>query len=495
MFFSLFFRTFAPMKAEYPIISFPAKGTVTYPYRRHPLVKPGTHEQQFACELSAKLPAGVECILNACIITTDKQPPYYPDLALVVAGRPEVRIDVEIDEPYQKSTREPIHYVSCGDLFRDNLLNRHGWTVVRLAAQQIVQEPSICADFLVELVSAMMADIDTASQHVFTSVPFPVARWSRNDALKMAYWQKVAGEDKQWITDRYALDADELKCKQLVKPFDKTADMLEKMTTFRDAGRYAQDADIDFEPDEHIYIYKGIKRMLPVSALIAYFFDEFQALSQAENQWRYKGTPVEESLDKWAKAGRLASEVGTFVHLQTENYFQRGFFETECKLQFGSETEVVSVEQEKLHFLHFIRDYQIEPYRQEWPVYDKDLNIAGTIDLICQNDDGEFTIYDWKRSSKVVNAQGQPIVEGFRGKMSHNGISLPDTSFYHYCIQQNMYRYMLERHYGIRIKAMNLVVLSPDYPTYYVAQVPKMDQLIQQIVTICQQHDLGHTLL
>ena len=88
-----------------------------------------------------------------------------------------------------------------------------------------------------------------------------------------------------------------------------------------------------------------------------------------------------------------------------------------------------------------------------------------------------------------------PFVEGFRGKMSHSGISLPDTSFYHYCIQQNLYRYMLERHYGIRVKAMNLVELCPDYPTYYVAQVPKMDQLIQQIVAICQQHDLGHRLL
>ena len=79
--------------------------------------------------------------------------------------------------------------------------------------------------------------------------------------------------------------------------------------------------------------------------------------------------------------------------------------------------------------------------------------------------------------------------------ISYNGISLPDTSFYHYCIQQNLYRYMLERHYGIRLKAMNLVVLCPDYPTYYVAQVPKMDQLIQQIVAICQQQDLGHRLL
>ena len=495
MFISLFFRIFAPMKTEYPLISFPEQGTITYPFRRHPLVKPGTLELQFAHELTAKLPAGVECIMNACIITTDKQPPYYPDLALVVADKPEVRIDVEIDEPYVAATREPIHYVSCGDMFRDHLLNRHGWTVVRLAAQQIEQETSICVDFLVELVTTMMDDIEPADQHVYTSVPFPVARWSRNEALKMAYWQKVKGEDREWIVDRYALDDDELKCRQQVKPFEKTADMREKMQTFRDAGRYEQDADIDFEPDEHIYIYKGIKRMLPVSSLIAYFFEEFQALPQAENQWRYKGTPVEESLDKWAKSGRLASEVGTFVHLQTENYFQRGYFETECRLQFGSDTEVVSVEQEKLHFLHFIRDYQIEPYRQEWPVYDKELNIAGTIDLICQNDDGEYTIYDWKRSSKVVNAQGQPIVEAFRGRMSYNGISLPDTSFYHYCIQQNLYRYMLERHYGIKVKSMNLVVLCPDYPTYYVVPIPKMDQIIQQIITICLQRDLGHRLL
>ena len=483
------------MKHNYPIIRFPERGTILYPYRRHPLVKPGMPEQKLARELSAKLPAGVECLPNACIITTDKQPPYYPDLALVVAGKPEVRIDVEIDEPYRKATREPIHYLSCGDVFRDHLLNRHGWVVVRLAAQQIAQEPDVCADYLIELLQTMMADSEQAQQHVFTSQPTPVEPWSRNDALKMAYWQNVEGEDKEWIADRYALDADELKCRQQVKPFEKTDDMCEKMSTFRDAGHYEQDAHIDFEPCEHIYIYKGIKRMLPVSSLIAYFFEEFQALPQAENQLRYKGIPVEENLDKWERAGRMASEVGTFVHLQTENYFQRGFFETECQLQFGSETEVVNVEQEKLHFLRFIRDYDIEPYRQEWPVYDKDLNIAGTIDLICKDDDGEFTIYDWKRSSKVVNAQGQPIVEGFRGKMSCNGISLPDTSFYHYCIQQNLYRYMLESHYGIRVKAMNLVVLCPDYPTYYVAQVPKMDQLIQQIVTICQQNDLGHRLL
>ena len=280
-----------------------------------------------------------------------------------------------------------------------------------------------------------------------------------------------------------------------MKPFPRTADMQEKMAAFRDAGRYEQDAHIDFEPYEHIYIYQGKQRLLPVSSLVGYFFECFNPLAAAERQWQNKGIPVEEALDHWDRIGTMASEVGTFVHAQTENYFRDGTFETVYPFCYRGETEEISVEKEKQHFLQFVKDYAIQPYRQEWPVYDTTLNIAGTIDLICQEDDGEFTIYDWKRSAKVVNAQGQPITEGFNGKMSLNGINLPDTSFYHYCLQQNLYRYMLETHYGIRVRAMNLVVLCADYPSYYVAQVPKMDEVISQIIGICQREDLGHRLL
>ena len=115
--------------------------------------------------------------------------------------------------------------------------------------------------------------------------------------------------------------------------------------------------------------------------------------------------------------------------------------------------------------------------------------------MICKEVDGTFTIYDWKRSGKVVNPQGQPIVEAFGGKTGINGINLPDTAFYHYCMQQNLYRYMLEKNYGIHVRAMNLVVLCPDYPTYFVAQVPKMDEVIDQIIAACHQKNLGHQLL
>ena len=268
----------------------------------------------------------------------------------------------------------------------------------------------------------------------------------------------------------------------------------EKMQSFTDAGKYEQDQYIDFEPEGHIYTYKGQTRLLPVSSLIAYFFEQFDAQAAARRRWERYGIPIEESLTAWERIGKMASEVGTFVHEQTENYFRDGTFNTGYDFEYDGTVEHVSVEIEKQHFLHFVEDYQIRPYRQEWPVFDKDLNIAGTIDMICQESDGEFTIYDWKRSGKVVNPQGQPIVEAFGGRTGIHGITLPDTSFYHYCLQQNLYRYMLETNYGIRIKAMNLVVLCPDYPTYYVASVPKMDDVIQQIISVCHCHDLGHRL-
>ena len=275
----------------------------------------------------------------------------------------------------------------------------------------------------------------------------------------------------------------------------RSKEIEEKMLRFTDAGKYDQDQFIDFEPEQHVYTYKGQTRLLPVSSLIAYFFEKFDAQAAAQRQYERYGIPVDETLKKWERNGQMAREVGTFVHEQTESYFRDGTFAKVCPFTFEDQTEMISVEKERQHFLRFVMDYDIHPYRQEWPVYDTDLSIAGTIDMVCKEMDGEFTIYDWKRSSKVVNVLGQPIVEAFGGKRGFNGISLPDTPFYHYCIQQNLYRYMLEALYGVKVKAMNLVVLCADYPSYIVANVPKMDEVIEQIIAACKEKDLGYQLL
>lgn len=483
----------AVVNTTYPKVSFCDKGTVLYPYRRRLSPLSGHLEKTFMQQLKQWLPKEIRVVDDVCVYFSEGLPPLSPDIALFVEGHPEIRIDVEIDEPYEATTRKPIHYLTCGDVFRDALMNRHGWTVVRFAVCQVRKEAMGCADFLSMVISQLIAGEEGAEMKPdnLTSIP----QWTRAEAQKIAHRKSEEGEGKQHDTTCCALNDQERDSLNQVKAFERTEEMLQKMQTFKDAGQYEQDAHIDFEPEEHIYIRDGKERLLPVSTLIAYFFEAFDALTAAERSASRNQTSVEETLDKWDKIGKMASEVGTFVHAQTENYFQHGHFDTDYPFTFNGETEHISVAREKQQFMDFIRDYHIEPYRQEWPVYDEKLNIAGTIDLICKEADATFTIYDWKRSGKVVNAQGQPIVEAFGYKMSFNGIRLPDTAFYHYCIQQNLYRYMLESHYGIKIKAMNLVVLCPEYPTYFVAEVPKMDEVIEQVVGVCKMKDLGHVLI
>ncbi len=465
-----------------------------YPFREDCRHEVSRLKARFCQWLGEQMPEEVTFRNDVGICVSDQLPLICPDLVILMEGRPEVRIAVQIDEPFDSCTRKPQHYLTCGDEYLDGLMTRLGWTVVRFAERQVWNHHQACADYLTALLKTLVTSLECPQ---LSDKPLPpVKRWTKAEAQKMAarVQAKMPVQTPNQVPC-YAMTSEECQYMTQVKPFPRTADMQEKMATFRDAGRYEQDVYIDFEPYEHIYIYNGRQRLLPVSSLVGYFFESFNALAAAERRCQNYSIPVEESLNQWDRIGTMASEVGTFMHAQTENYFRDGTFETIYPFCYNGQTEAISLEKEKQYFLQFVNDYAIKPYRQEWPVYDLKLNVAGTIDLICQEDDGTFTIYDWKRSSKVVNAFGQPITEGFNGKMSLNGINLPDTSFYHYCLQQNLYRYMLETHYGIRVRAMNLVVLCADYPSYYVAQVPKMDEVVNTMVGICQREDLGHCLL
>ena len=476
----------------YPLVRFAERGAIVYPFRRR---RQAADEAALGLlkRLRAWLPETVGVFADVCLNISAQQPPVEMDLALV-ADDGGVRIDIEIDEPYTAETRRVIHAIGCGDDYRDGVLNRHGWTVVRLAERQVAEQPMACAAYLVQLVGALVPQVAVVEVAVAEELS-PVRRWTDNEALKMAARGEGCGEPPRLEPTVVPQNSQERYGCQLVARRPRTAEMAQKMGAFTEAGRYDQDRYIDFMADEHVYTYDGRERLLPVSSLIAYFFEAFDALRMAEMQWQRCGVAVEASLDRWDRCRRMASEVGTFMHLQTERYFRDGVFDTVYSFVDGEATVPVSIEREKGHFLRFVEEHRIRPYRQEWPIYDLELNIAGTVDMICREDDGSFTIYDWKRSGKVVDAAGVPLTEGFNGKTGFNGISLPDTPFYHYCIQQNLYRYMLQKDYGIRVGGMNLVVLCPDYPTYYRVEVPVMDEVVEQIIAACHRHDLGHRLL
>ena len=54
------------------------------------------------------------------------------------------------------------------------------------------------------------------------------------------------------------------------------------------------------------------------------------------------------------------------------------------------------------YFIEFIKENpHLKPYRTEWIIFNEDLKLAGSIDMVYENPDGSLKIYDWKRSKEI----------------------------------------------------------------------------------------------
>jgi D-hexose-6-phosphate mutarotase len=92
-------------------------------------------------------------------------------------------------------------------------------------------------------------------------------------------------------------------------------------------------------------------------------------------------------------------------------------------------------------------------------------------------------MYDWKRSKKVISEyNGEPITNNPWQKGIGKLSDIDDTQYNHYCLQQSLYKYILEKNYEIKISNMFLVVIHPDYDKYYKVEVPYLKSKIEYIL-------------
>lgn len=244
---------------------------------------------------------------------------------------------------------------------------------------------------------------------------------------------------------------------------------------------FPQDNDISFIQEGHKYIYKGVTEFTPVSHFYMSFFKSFDAQSVAGRKSQKTGIPIKHYLEEWESTGKKASEIGTFMHKQIENSLNG--LTTENKFhycfhgQYVDINEEIDISLELQYYAKFINTLLSTPFRTEWCVYDISHKIAGTIDFICKNPDGTYDMFDWKHSNKI-DPNAKIWSYGINGLEK-----IPDTSYWHYVIQQNTYKYILEHNYGIKIRNMNLIVLHPSYTSYIKFRVPE----IQNIISIMLQ--------
>ena len=226
--------------------------------------------------------------------------------------------------------------------------------------------------------------------------------------------------------------------------------------------RHERDERIVFDEGPHIYYVDGKKTDISVTGLVHSHFPHFDAdkiidKMMKSNKWpqsKYFGKTKIQIKEQWKQNGKEASDAGTKLHLDIENFYN------------GLDVQNDSIEY--LQFLEFHKKIgsMLTPYRTEWTVFDEDLNISGSIDMIFKDADGTLLIYDWKRSKGIKKTNY------FESATTDCINHLPNSNFWHYSLQLNTYKMILERKYGKKVSGMYLVSLHPIQDTWKRIKVP-----------------------
>lgn len=238
---------------------------------------------------------------------------------------------------------------------------------------------------------------------------------------------------------------------------------------YNDTNRHERDSRILFEPETHRYVVDGTIECESVTTVVGNCFEKFDA-----DYWaRRKATPecpAEMLKAQWEEKGRIARDEGTLMHARIERHYL-GHESDEAALADGAFR----------HFMRFAERHRLTPFRSEWPIFMESCRIAGTLDFLAF--DGEkYEIFDWKRSTKVVDNTGRVLSDSF-GRYGHAPVhTVPDTTFHHYALQLSLYRYILAEEYGIEVAACRLGVFHPDMADFHVVEVPYLLDEVKALV-------------
>lgn len=466
----------------FPKLIFPRPNAAVQPPRTGRNGLKGYKEEDFHDHLLLHFGERFEVRDDLILAVTGGTRAYEPDLVL---HDPATRLylDVEIDEPYNGHTRRPTHCAGDDDLRDDHFASR-GWIVVRFPEILVHERPDTCCYLLAAVLAHLLPEYSIpAALRDGPKIP-QVDPW---DALQAQRWAKERFRERYLgITSFGIREGGEAAFIETLTAAEAAA-AAEGAPPLRPATtgtlavggdgastrspsppapsplalRHAhpRDARLSFDPEEHRYFINGNPDTISVTELIERAFPIFDAPAvaakvAAKPTSPYFGRPVAEIVAEWKANGDRAAAEGQDLHERIEAHLNgRPVTREDPAFQF---------------FLRFLDDHpELQPLRTEWRIYDEALMVAGTVDALFRRDDGALVMVDWKRTKALKKEN--PWQTGL-GALRH----LPDTNYYRYALQQNVYREILRRRYDLRVDEMNLLVLYPGNPSYQMHDVPAM---------------------
>ncbi|MBT7338598.1 MAG: hypothetical protein HN802_02765 [Candidatus Jacksonbacteria bacterium] len=206
------------------------------------------------------------------------------------------------------------------------------------------------------------------------------------------------------------------------------------------------DPNIWLEPENHRYILRDDPEFefLSSTRFIHSFFEPFDREAIAAKLLKmpkYAGFTKEDLFHEWSQS----AVIGTKIHEEMEEYIKN-------KTDPKHKKSISGVEWLNTNIPTTCKLYS------EVIVYSKELRIAGMIDLLVHNPDTDsYTIVDWK-SNKKIHERAYKKKTGTKAATTN----IEDCNFNHYSLQLSLYKYIIEKEYGIKVKNLYLAHLKED---------------------------------
>jgi hypothetical protein len=281
---------------------------------------------------------------------------------------------------------------------------------------------------------------------------------------------------------------------------------------------HPRDGCIAFDEGPHKYYICGQSDFVSATTFIHGFFPEFDSVAEAtrmvtRNDFfttpRYEKyaslthTSQSELIDKivemWNANGAAQSALGTQMHRQIEVFQNSGALPDTITKEFG-------------HFLKYQEEVERKgwsKFRTEMLVWHQDYKLCGSIDMIYLDPGSANDFWAWQ--AHVNGAQSplnvdlpdalQKIIMEYVGhklrvhlvdwkrskNITRNGFgkfglgpcgALPNANGWHYVLQLNLYKMLVEANYDMDVLSMTNLVFHPDNDSYLAYDIEDAQDLI-----------------
>lgn len=219
---------------------------------------------------------------------------------------------------------------------------------------------------------------------------------------------------------------------------------------------------LKFNEKRHEYSL-GTRRLLSVTQFIGKYFPKFDAKEVARKLAKFPKNKLEKKgVRYWLALWKESSNHGTRIHNALDKYIS-GIPISEISKEL-EEQDIGKV----TNGISWV-DLNAKKLKKETElvIYDDELGLAGTIDLVIHNEDGTITLVDWKTNKEIKR-------EGYTKKdMAFCPIeTLTNSNYNKYTLQLSVYAYMMERK-GYKVKNLILLHLKDNAMVSYTIEYLK----------------------